>query len=155
MSSFDGFAILAPVPEEHLIDGEEVCAREGRVAFGSRAWERFREVDTGRNGMSVEVLIYESGGLSKPEARWRATYVGHVEGHSGAHPNGMKYRPPSTAKYEMDNKGYWAVFWEVSGLRRVPKGEEVKIRDLRGLGKKSYYSPTFIPEGPLLIEYPF
>ena len=53
-------ALLAPVPEEHLLDGVNVIHVEGRVAFGSRAWEVFRELDALRKGDPVDVYIYAS-----------------------------------------------------------------------------------------------
>lgn len=153
------FAILAPVPEEHLVDGCDVCQEKGKVAFGSRAWEVFREADRERAGQPVEVLLYAShlvdGGRSRAVVTWRAEYIGHVETKTGAHPAGMQYRPPSTAKYESDNAGHWAVFWEVAELRRVPPDQQVEISSLRGVGKKKYYGKDFVPEGPLRIEYPY
>jgi hypothetical protein len=60
-------ALLAPVPLEHLVDGVEVCAREGKVAFGSRAWEVFKQLDEIRAEAPVDVYVYAShaqaGGL--------------------------------------------------------------------------------------------
>lgn len=54
------FAILAPVPLEHLQSGRDVAAREGFVAFGSKEWELFRRVDELRHGRTVPVLLYPS-----------------------------------------------------------------------------------------------
>jgi hypothetical protein len=85
---------------------------------------------------------------------WHARYVGHVESIGGAHPDGIRYRPPSTSKYADDNAGHWAVFWEVEGLRELEADERIQIKDLRGLDKAKAYVPGFIPEGPLLIEHP-
>jgi hypothetical protein len=69
-------ALLAPVPFEHLNDGQEVVQKEGKVAFGSRAWETFRELDKLRKGMPVDVYIYEShgGGHYDFKVSWRARY---------------------------------------------------------------------------------
>ena len=39
MPEVGSVALLAPIPLEHLSDGVEVCTREGKVAFGSQAWE--------------------------------------------------------------------------------------------------------------------
>jgi hypothetical protein len=36
-------ALLASVPLEHLTDGQTTAETKGKVAFGSRAWETFRE----------------------------------------------------------------------------------------------------------------
>jgi hypothetical protein len=54
-------ALLAPVPLQHLVSGQSVCAAEGRVAFGSRAWELFRELDSLRKGLPVDVYVYVYG----------------------------------------------------------------------------------------------
>ena len=114
-------ALLAPVPLEHLIDAVTVCNVEGKVAFGSRAWEVFRELDNERNGVPVNVYIYASGDPSseKFEASWYGRYIGHVQGKNGTHPEEMIFRPSSTAKYPGDNKGHWAVFWELDELREL------------------------------------
>ena len=39
------FAIIAPVPLEHLETGESVAESTGFVAFGSMKWELFRDID--------------------------------------------------------------------------------------------------------------
>lgn len=149
-------ALLAPVPLEHLVDGQTVAASEGRVAFGSRAWEVFRELDGLRKGQLVDVYIYASHTEGPPvfEVTWHAEYIGHVDGIAGAHPAGMRYRPPSTGKYPSDNEGHWAVFWEVQNLRPLPAGSRMRLADFAGLGKSRVYRPGFVPEGPLLIEHP-
>ncbi|MGH9577450.1 MAG: hypothetical protein ACRD3R_08430, partial [Terriglobales bacterium] len=94
-------------------DGLHVCQSKGKVAFGSRAFEVFRELDAARDGAPVRVFIYASGDPSSErlEASWSGSYVRWVEVPNGAHPDGMTYRPPSTAKYPGDNKGHWAGFW--------------------------------------------
>jgi hypothetical protein len=149
-------ALLAPVPHEHLIDGADVVCAEGRVAFGSRAWEVFRELDGLRKGLAVDVYLYASH-LEPPdplEASWRARYVGHVESVGSAHPAGMRYRPPSTAKYPNDNSGHWAVFWEVDDLAELPTHRRIQIAQMTGFGKPKRYGHPFVPEGPILIEHP-
>jgi hypothetical protein len=149
-------ALLAPIPLEHLEDGSEVCRREGRVAFGSRAWEVFRKLDDLRNGLPVEVFIYASHdpGVRRLVVSWRALYIGHVESVNGAHPEGMKVRPPSTARYLDDNQGYWAVFWEVEELHRLEEGQGNPTGSFWGLEKANSYGRNFVPEGPILIRYP-
>lgn len=63
------FALLAPIPEEHLISGLEAIATQldsddlpvghlPKVAFGSMDFEVLAEVEKLRDGKSVEVLIY-------------------------------------------------------------------------------------------------
>ena len=101
-------ALLTPVPLEHLVDGQEVVHKEGKVAFGSRAWKTLRELDKLRKVIPVDVYIYEShgGGHFDFKVAWHGRYVRSVEVSSGAHPDGMKYRLPSTGKYADDNIGY-------------------------------------------------
>jgi hypothetical protein len=149
-------ALLAPVPLEHLVDGQKAVESEGKVAFGSRAWEVFRELDTRRKGIPVDVYIYasHSDGQREFEVSWHGRYIGHVEGKMGAHPDGMKYRPLSTGKYPNDNSGHWAVFWEIEDLRPLPKERRIVLASLTGFGKKKPYGHAFPPEGPLLIEHP-
>jgi hypothetical protein len=149
-------ALLAPVPRVHLEHGRIVCDAEGRVAYGSRAWEVFRELDRLRHGLPVNVYIYPSHSdpPSLLETSWKALYIGHVESQGGAHPEGMRFRPESTAWFPSDNEGFWAVFWEVTNLREVPVPERIKISDFTGYGKRGHYKRDFIPEGPLLVELP-
>lgn len=147
-------ALLAPVPLEHLQDGVDVCQKEGKVAFGSRAWEVFRKLDDIRNGLTVDVYIYAS---HNPSARgftvtWMAVYIGHVESINGAHLLGMKYRPPSTERYQEDNLGHWAVFWEVEDLHLLTESECVLTGRFHGLDKRKNYGRNFAPEGPILIQ---
>jgi hypothetical protein len=155
MTSLD-VALLAPVPLEHLRDGAMVCEREGRVAYGSRAWEVFRQLDEIRDDMPVDVYIYasHSPGPLRLEVSWHALYVGHVESIRGAHPNGMRLRPPSTAKYPDDNVGHWAVFWEVEQLRELPSEGRIPTGEFRGLNKRKSYKRNFVPEGPMLVTHP-
>ena len=60
-------ALLAPVPEEHLISGQSCCEENGRVAFGSRDFEVFRNLDDQCAGAPCHVLIYPSS-ASQPQA---------------------------------------------------------------------------------------
>lgn len=146
-------ALLAPVPIEHLRDAIAVCEAEGKVAFGSRAWEVFRELDAERHGAPVDVYIYPSGDpkSEKLEASWYGRYVGHVESKNGAHPEGMRLRPPSTAKYPADNKGHWAVFWELDQIRELPAIERISTGDFVGHKTGKQYKKNFVPEGPLIV----
>ncbi|MDI6711974.1 MAG: hypothetical protein QMD96_01915 [Anaerosomatales bacterium] len=153
MDSHPTVALLAPVPEVFLPEGKHLCEnpRRGKVAFGSRAWEVFRRLDALRGGLPVYTLIYAShAGAPRPVASWRGYYIGHVEGVNGAHPDGPKYRP-RTAVEDREDEGWWAVFWEVTGLE--PLSVPISIGELRGFGAKRNYAP-FIPEGPVIIERP-
>lgn len=146
-------ALLAPVPLEHLIDAVTVCNVEGKVAFGSRAWEVFRELDNERNGVPVNVYIYASGDPSseKFEASWYGRYIGHVQGKNGTHPEEMIFRPSSTAKYPGDNKGHWAVFWELDELRELEPHERIPTGAFTGYKTDKHYKKNFVPKGPLLV----
>lgn len=152
MSINRAFAILAPVPEIELISAKEVCDEQGKVAFGSRLFELFRKIDTTRGEEEMNVFIY----ASMPEASigsmvsWQGVYVGHVEARrNGTHPGGAKFRPPTA--YETDKSNAWVIYWEVRDLQEI---EPFPIKTLRGFDKKTYYPPHFIPETPLLIQYP-
>ena len=149
-------ALLAPVPLIHLTDGALVCQQEGKVAFGSRAWEVFRDLDRTRVSESVDVLIYASHANADGPAvvTWRAKYIGHVEAKNGTHPEGMQYRPPSTAEHSSDNLGYWAVFWEVTDLHELPADEAIPVKELQSLAGK-YFKASFVPEGPIIMSNPW
>lgn len=149
-------ALLAPVPLIHLTDGAVVCQAKGKVAFGSRAWEVFRDLDRARVGEAVDVLIYASHANSDGPASvtWRAKYIGHVEAKNGAHPEGMKYRPPSTAEHPSDNVGFWAVFWEVADLYELSADEITPVKELQGMAGK-YFKASFVPEGPIIVPNPW
>jgi len=158
MNKTENLAILAPVPEMHLISGAETIIKlieessdEIKVAFGSMAFEVFRQIDELRGDKVVEVLIYASDLADQPlksVASWRGLYTGHVASRNGRYPGNKKFRPSST----LTDKPTWAVFWELQELEALEK--PIAIASLKGLGKKSNYSSRFIPEGPLLIEYP-
>lgn len=146
--------ILAPVPEEHLIAGRDTCDREGKVAFGSRAFEIFEKADAIRGDVSLDVFIYPSlgGKFGPPKARWYGTYVRHVHSVGGAHPDGMKFRPISTVQNPDDNQGFWAIFYELTGLRELSKDEAVAMSRFRGFGTHNKLVSNFIPRGPILVE---
>jgi hypothetical protein len=150
-------ALLAPVPLEHLDSGKVIAETEGKVAFGSMKFELFRKLDVLRTGMPVDVYIYasHSDGQRDFEVSWRGRYIGHVVSDPpGAHPNGMKYRPASTANYPNDNSGHWAVFWEIEDLRPLLPEEGITLASFTPFDGKKPYGHAFPPEGPLLIEHP-
>lgn len=149
-------SLLASVPEVHLQSGAEICRNEGFVAFGSMAWELFRKLDVLRDGLPVEVLIYPShaGESVDYTVRWRGKYIGHVHSEGGAHPDGMRHRPPTTTSNPEDNLGHWAVFWHVSDLQPLSDEEAIPIGRLRGYGKKQPYGRGFVPRGPVIVEAP-
>lgn len=149
-------ALLAPVPEEHLISGQAKCAETGRVAFGSRDFEVFRKLDEQRDSVPCQAIIYASWPDTHPpgppRASWTATYLRTVEARSdGSPPQGI-FRPDSTEKYPGDKKGHWAVYWEVADIRQLEDEERILISSLRGRNATKNYLKTFRPERPLLIE---
>lgn len=110
-------ALLAPVPAEHLDSAAETCAREGKVAFGTRAnFERLHSLPSLADAAEVSVFIYASGAASgPPQATWTARFVGLVASRAGAHPDGMKYRRAprstrSTTRVTGSCSGRWPSF---------------------------------------------
>jgi hypothetical protein len=156
MSAALPFAILAPVPLEHLRSGLDVAAIHDKVAYGTRKWELFRQVEALREGQPVAMLIYPSheDELAKSNfiVSWFGWYVSSIDGIGGAHPEGMKYRPPSTAAYPSDNKGHWANFWHVKGLRELPPDKRLPIGKIQGF--KGGWRKTAPPRGPELVTLP-
>ena len=155
------FAILAPVPLEHLESSLEVCAREGEVAFGSRKFEVFRKVDELRKGERVPVLIYPSLSGTPPslfgsKVRWFGWYTRSFETNNGTHPSGMKYRPESTSNQVSDNLGHWATFWHLAGLRQLPADKHLPIGKVPRLrdGIQEAWKDKAIPHGPTLVGFP-
>lgn len=160
MSVTNSFAILAPVPEIHLLSGQEAIAQLNndpnneivKIAFGSMDFEAFRQIDELRKSQSVEVFIYASNPTGDQplhtQALWHGIYIGHVPSRNGRYPGNKKFRPPST----LSDRPTWAVYWEVQELQFLEK--PIEIASLKGLNKKANFSSRFIPEGPLLIEYP-
>lgn len=163
MQKSHAFAILASVPEMHLLSGLEAITAQldsdelppnhsPKVAFGSMDFEVFAEIEKLRNGKAIEVFIYASDAQGdqplNPEVTWRAAYVGYVGSRRGRYPGKAIFRPQSTA---MDSPT-WAVFWEIEELAQLKPA--IPIGNLRGKNKKANYQPRFIPESPVLIEYP-
>jgi hypothetical protein len=150
-------ALLAPVPASYLEQGEGVIAAQGRVAFGSRAWETFRELDHHRMGHPVRVYFYASheGWGSLPTVTWRGRYVRHVDATPlGGHPAGLNYRPPAAAACGEDGHGHWAVFYELDQLERLAVAEQMETHEFRGFERRRPFARGFIPQGPLVIRCP-
>jgi hypothetical protein len=156
VKSVHDFALLAPVPLEHLQSGKEIGACVGFVAFGTRKWELLRKLDEMREGARVAALIYPSREDVPAKdsflVSWFGWYVGSVEVPSGRHPLGMKHRPPTTAQYPTDNKGHWAAFWHVEQLRELTKEKEVPIGKI-GMVKGGWRKDA-PPRGPELVALP-
>ena len=150
MAEVGSVALLAPIPLEHLSDGVEVCTREGKVAFGSQAWETLTKFED-LGGVGAPVLIYASHNPSHVGAvvTWVARYADYVESRGGAHPARDRYRPPSC--HDEDRTGHWAGFYEVESLRQLD--DPIPITTLRNPQGKPFKA-NFVPEGPTVIAVP-
>ncbi|RWD48638.1 MAG: hypothetical protein EOS25_14735 [Mesorhizobium sp.] len=153
MTDLNDFAILAPVPLEHLQSGEDIARRTGFVAFGSRKWELFRKVDDLRVAAPVGVLVYD-----KVPAKdsfivcWARWYIGCEESANGKHSQGMTHRPPTTGQYTSDNQGHWAVFWHVRDLRQLPPSQRLPISVIQTI--KGGWRKSAPPRGPEQVATP-
>lgn len=90
--------------------------------------------------------------VPRQSASWTGLYVGQVESIGGSHPDGMRFRPESTAKYAEDNERWWAIFWHVVDLRELPKSEWKPVSRMTPLRGKKTYGHPLVPEGPILIQ---
>lgn len=151
------FAILAPVPLEHLVSGKKIAEETGFVAFGSMKWELFKKVDELRGDSKVPVLIYPSHENSEVKltyiVKWAGFYVGHVFGDNGTHPDKMLHRPPTTEKNQSDNTGFWAIFWHATGLHELPDYQQMPISKIQA-HKSGKWRKNTAPRGPELIYLP-
>ncbi|MBB4095523.1 hypothetical protein [Brucella pecoris] len=156
MMEIKDFAILAPVPLEHLQSGVDIAQKSGFVAFGSRKWELFRQVDELRGGARVPVLIYPSHEDVPAKdsfiVSWVGWYVGSEESGNGKHSQGMAHRPPTTGQYASDNRGHWAVFWHVRDLRELPAAQRLPISAIQTV--KGGWRKSAPPRGPELVAMP-
>src|SRR5919106_2025838 len=119
------FALLAPVPLVHLESALRVTPNQPYVSFGSMKWELFEEIDRARKGEPVGVLIYPSHDEDRAEFEYKVAWAGWYVGSTAD--QGEKFqeesagrRPPSAMQYPKDNASYWAVFWRVASLTRLP-----------------------------------
>ena len=156
MNDLHHFALLAPVPLEHLDSGKAVALAEGFVAYGTKKWELLRRLDDLQGDGRVAILIYPSHedvpAKDSFVVSWFGWYIGHVDSKNGAHTLGMKHRPPTTAAYPDDNLGYWAAFWHVAGLRELPPEKRLSIGKIQGyVGGWRKNAP---PRGPELVTLP-
>lgn len=156
MSELHHFAILAPVPLEHLESGLLVLDRQEFVAYGTMKWELLAKVDAMQGDGRIAVLIYPSHEDVPTKdsfvVSWFGWYAGSVHSLNGAHPNGMNNRPDTTAKYLADNRGHWAAFWHVTGLRQLPKEKQISIGKIQGY--KGGWRKDRPPRGPELVTLP-
>jgi hypothetical protein len=69
-------ALLAPVPEEHLLSGQETLRESGKVAFGSKNWELFNTLRELLKGDECDVLTYASEASRPLNPRQRLGLLG-------------------------------------------------------------------------------
>lgn len=144
--------LLAPVPEKYLEDAAWIASHYGKVAFGSRKFELFRELDLHRKEQQDEIPVYIYA--SHPERQvgnlitWTGRYVDSVESQAGDYPGRRKFRPAETDPE--DREGYWAVFWHVTDLVRLDEDRQFDVGRLRRWpsGRKHQ---SFTPEGPIKV----
>lgn len=150
------FAILAPVPLEHLKAGLDVNKVQPFVAYGTRKWELLRKIDDMRGNDRVPMLIYPSHEDAEVSTAlmvtWFGWYAGHVDAKGGAHPSGTLYRPITTLQNPQDNKGYWAAFWHIEALRELPTDKHIRIGKIEGF--KGGWRKEAPPRGPELVSLP-
>jgi hypothetical protein len=151
-------ALLAPLPEKYLKCGLDNCRDHGKVAFGSQAFETFNKLESICRGLNVAVYIYASHPTNSIgcQVSWRATYIGFMKSEdlpSRYEDYEDLYRPEIAKKYSDDTRYYWALFWEVTALQKITM--PIPICQFTGRGRKRPYQKIFVPEGPLLIEYPY
>ncbi|MBD0268599.1 MAG: hypothetical protein ICV77_09925 [Cyanobacteria bacterium Co-bin8] len=159
-STTRAFAILAPVPENHLITGLDAIAQQldatppqtpPVVAYGSDAFEVFGKADQLRQQAPVEIYFYASHAKEQPlnhQVTWRATYIGHVHSRRGRYPGSALHRPAST----QNDAPTWAIFWRIQDLEKLDT--PIPIANFRALEKKTNLTARFIPEGPMLVALP-
>jgi hypothetical protein len=154
-----GIALLAPVPARFLKSALVVCADQGRVAFGTAAWELFSKVDD-EYGAGIPVLIYPTHPDHDPDHLCTPSFVGFRAAYShmqkskvGKHPI-PALRPIGTVDGDEPDTG-WALFWEVTELARLPKESRIAITSLTGEGQNKPLSAGFVPHGPMLVKATF
>ncbi len=154
------FAILAPVPAEHLESGLTVLALHDYVSYGSQKFRLFREVDRMRCDENVPVLIYPSHETDVVKVTfqisWTAEYIGHVDDYPlKADDERSGRRPETTEKYRHrgDSAAGWAVFWRIRQLRQLPAGEHLPIAKLDTY-RSTYWKKNSPPRGPEIVARP-
>jgi len=151
MGSNVEFAILAPVPLEHLKSGRELAATQPFVAYGTNKWDLMAKIDERAQGERVPMLLYPSheGVEADPSCivSWFGWYVGHkFANNAGRYPDASK-RPVSTK-----TDGPFAAFWHIEGLRELPKDKQTPIGKIQGF--KGGWRKDAPPRGPELVLLP-
>jgi hypothetical protein len=155
-----GIGILAPVPATIMRSAMDTCTVEGRVAFGSDAWDVFDRANR-EYGEGIPVLIYPTHRYGDPDklcdpgfVPLRADYFGTTPAtKAGKHPN-PAVRPQITISGRSADSA-WTIFWEVRNLIQVPKSNRIVITSLTSEGQKKPLGNGFVPHGPMLVKAPF
>jgi hypothetical protein len=149
-------ALLAPVPEVHLLDGLTTVRFYGKAAYGSRSWEVFRDLDQLRGDEPPVAYLYASHVAQNvgPKVTWEALHIGHIEARSGSYPGNLKYRPTSATEHPADLAGHRAVYWHLADLKQLPREDWVDIADIRRYRTQMPFGKGFVPEGPIIVGNP-
>jgi len=160
MSDSVSFALLCPVPDEHLESGVQVAAETGYVCYGSNAWQVFKELDDMRGGEDVPVLFYPSYEDDDPKSSFKVTYIGWYIGHVTTDNDKRAddkagHRPVTVDQYrsDYDSPHHWGVFWRVKELSKLTISNQVSIGTLQSYktGRPRLNKP---PRGPSIIARP-
>lgn len=157
LKNFD-IAILAPLPESHLVSGvdtliaqQDLAQENPTIAYGSMAFETFSKVDALRQGKPVAVFLYASHLAENPlnpEITWQGWYVSHSHSRRGRFAGEARRRPEAT-KADTER---WAVYWEMNELG--PMKKSLAMDSIHELGKKKPLGKRFLPKEAMLIDYP-
>lgn len=152
-----GVGILAPVPASIMRSALGTCAAEGKVAFGSGAWEVFERANQ-EYGEGIPVLIYPTHHDGDPDkvcvpgfVPFRAIYLGTTPATKlGMHPN-PAVRPAITINGPSADTAS-SFFWEVSDLKQLSPPERIAITSLTAEGQKKPFTNKFTLHGPILVK---
>jgi len=143
-------ALLAPIPREHIDCAPMKFNKISRVAFGSRDCDVFLKLDREREGMPVDVYIYESYGSVQYNSRvsWHGRYLQSVPAVNGTHPDRTVYRPDLTGK-RLDDRGggNWLIFWELDSLEEIAERDCLQVSAFIPFGRTEPYRNSFVPRG--------
>lgn len=133
------FALLAPVPLEHLKRAQEV---KPKVSFGSNDFQLFRKLDDDSEGLAIPVMIYASH-EHELKHNFEVTWVGWYLGSSEGRPD--KSLRPATAIGET-----WGTHWFVEGLRELPPSKHLPVSEIEKLSGGKWKAapvrgPTKVP----------
>lgn len=130
------YALLAPIPFNHLQGALRLLTEKDFVLFGSGAYDVFASVEAG-----VEVLVYVSHDTANPVATYRGVYRGLVD-----RPLDMRrlekagFRPMTTAGEK------WPFFWKLSDIEKLASPYPLSNIRLPSGGYLNGY-----PRGPMQI----